>query len=181
MELPEQLVMSVESTNSLKDVEHFLSNKWVLWAHLPHNTDWSLNSYIEIAVLNTLEKSIKVLNALPEGLVENCMLFMMREGVKPIWEDPCNRDGGSFSYKVINKFVYNVWKELSYSVIGNTISSNAEFINNISGITISPKKNFCIVKLWMSTCNFQDPNIVNDTIKEIGNNGCLFKKHAPEY
>ena len=181
MELPQQLVMSVDSINSMEKREHSLSHKWVLWAHLPHNTDWSLNSYIKIAELSTLEKSIQTMNALPEGLVENCMLFMMREGIKPIWEDPNNRLGGSFSYKVINKFVNNVWIELSYCVVGNTISKNKAFLEKISGITISPKKNFCIVKIWMSSCDFQDPAIITDAIRDIGNNGCLFKKHAPEY
>ena len=25
--------------------ENLLYDKWVLWAHLPHDTDWSLRSY----------------------------------------------------------------------------------------------------------------------------------------
>ena len=24
---------------------HILFDKWVLWAHLPHDTDWSIKSY----------------------------------------------------------------------------------------------------------------------------------------
>ena len=30
--------------------QHLLHDKWVLWAHLPHDTDWSVNSYIKIIV-----------------------------------------------------------------------------------------------------------------------------------
>ena len=37
---------------------HILSDKWVLWAHLPHDTDWSLNSYIRIHSVNTVEDAI---------------------------------------------------------------------------------------------------------------------------
>ena len=29
-------------------VEHPLHDKWVLWAHLPHDTDWSLKSYLKL-------------------------------------------------------------------------------------------------------------------------------------
>ena len=28
---------------------HPLNNEWCLWGHLPHNTDWGINSYIKIA------------------------------------------------------------------------------------------------------------------------------------
>ena len=27
---------------------HHLSDKWTLWAHLPHDTEWSLKSYTKI-------------------------------------------------------------------------------------------------------------------------------------
>ena len=118
---------------------------------------------------------------LPPILVENCMLFMMRKGIKPTWEDPKNRNGGCFSYKVTNKNVYKVWKELSYVVVGSTISKQSNFVNNVTGITISPKKNFCIIKIWMSDCSNQNPGVVTTDLKGLNALGCLFKKHTPEY
>ena len=105
----------------------------------------------------------------------------MKEGVKPIWEDPKNRSGGCFSYKVSNKCVYDVWKELSYVLVGESISHQSLFVANVTGITISPKKNFCIIKIWMSTCANQNPNIVTTDVKGMTSQGCLFKKHTPEY
>ena len=105
----------------------------------------------------------------------------MKEGIKPTWEDPQNRKGGCFSYKVSNKSVYKVWKDLTYVVAGETISKNVGFVNCVTGITISPKKNFCIIKIWMSDCNNQNPGIVTSDVKGILSQGCLFKKHTPEY
>jgi hypothetical protein len=105
----------------------------------------------------------------------------MRDGVKPIWEDPKNRDGGCFSYKIPNKNVYDVWKELTYVVVGNSVSANSSFVNSVVGITISPKKNFCIIKIWMSNCKNQNPTLVSSSVKGISPQGCLFKKHTPEY
>ena len=160
---------------------HELHKKWVLWAHLPHDTDWSVNSYKPIYTFKTVEETIAINETLPEILVKNCMLFIMKEGIMPIWEDPINRNGGCFSYKVSNKNVYEVWKELTYVLVGETISTNTAFVNNVTGITISPKKNFCIIKIWLSTCDYQNPTTITNIIKDIIPQGCLFKKHTPEY
>jgi hypothetical protein len=174
--------METAALNSNSNVEsyHNLSDKWTLWAHLPHNTDWSLKSYIPISTFKTIEDAIAITESLPPSLVENCMLFMMRHDVKPIWEDPKNRDGGCFSYKVLNKNVVKAWSELTYRIVGNSVSNGASFVNCVTGITISPKKNFCIIKIWMAKCDHQNPAVVNP-VKGLQAQGCLFKKHTPEY
>jgi hypothetical protein len=171
----------MEQATSSAETFHNLSANWTLWAHLPHNTDWSITSYIPISTFTTVEETIAVTETLPSVLVENCMLFMMKEGIKPTWEDPKNRNGGCFSYKVTNKNVYKVWKELTYVVVGASISNNMNFVNCVTGITISPKKNFCIIKIWMTDCNNQNPGIVTNDVKGISPQGCIFKKHTPEY
>ncbi len=131
------------TTNELTQEFHTLSDNWCLWAHLPHDTDWSIKSYKKIYTMRSVEETIAVTETLPDILVKNCMLFLMREGIQPIWEDPKNRSGGCFSYKVSNKNVYETWKELSYMLVGNTISKQNSFVVNVTGVTISPKKNFC--------------------------------------
>ena len=75
------------------------------------------------------------------------MLFVMKKGIKPTWEDDANRDGGCFSYKINNKSVINVWTNLTYSLMGEELSENEGLRENVNGITISPKKNFCIIKI----------------------------------
>jgi len=159
---------------------HKLSDTWILWAHLPHDTDWSIKSYIQIQRFNTVEEAISIIDVLPAKLIVNCMLFIMRDGIMPIWEDVRNRHGGCFSYKISNKDVPQSWKELSYSLVGESMSDNQEILNYINGITISPKKNFCIIKVWLSNCKFQDASIIRE-LYSITPHGCLFKKHNPEY
>jgi translation initiation factor 4E len=175
-----QNTMATSTSASVTEF-HKLSDSWCLWAHLPHDTDWSLKSYKKIFTMNSVEETIAITETLPEALVKNCMLFLMRDGIMPIWEDPQNRSGGSFSYKVSNKNVYETWKELSYVLVGNSISKENSFVANVTGITISPKKNFCIIKIWLSTCANQNPAIVMSEIEGITSQGCLFKKHTPEY
>ena len=172
---------TMETATSSMETFHKLADRWTLWAHLPHNTDWSITSYIPIATFTTVEDTLAVTETLPAVLVENCMLFIMKEGIRPTWEDPKNRSGGCFSYKISNKNVYKVWKDLTYVVAGGSISKNLGFVKCVTGITISPKKNFCIIKIWMADCNNQNPAIVTTEVKGLAAQGCLFKKHTPEY
>jgi len=158
---------------------HDLKHKWSIWAHLPHDTDWGINSYKKIYTASNVEELITITETLPDALIKNCMLFMMKDGVNPMWEDPLNRNGGCFSYKISNKVVCDVWKQLSYVTAGGTISNQSSFVTNVTGITISPKKNFCIVKIWMSTCANQNPSIVTNDVRGLSDYGCLFKKHTP--
>lgn len=174
-----KLIMTTD-TSRIEEYNN-LSGKWTIWAHLPHDIDWSIKSYKEIFTVSTVEETIAITETLPPILVQNCMLFWMREGIKPTWEDPKNRNGGCFSYKVVNKSVYETWKELTYSVLGNTLSKQSSFVDKVTGFTISPKKNFCIVKIWMADCANQNPSIITNEIKGIISQGCIFKKHAPEY
>ena len=50
----------------------------------------------------------------------------------------------------------------------------------INGMSVSPKKNFCIIKIWLDVSSLQDPNIIID-IPNLHKLGCLFKKHEPEF
>ena len=52
-----------------------LSDKWVLWAHLPHNTDWSLKSYINIKEISAVEEVVALDNYISDTMITNCMLF----------------------------------------------------------------------------------------------------------
>ena len=157
-----------------------LCDKWVLWAHLPHDTDWSLKSYIQLMQVETMEEMIALYNSIPPAMVKNCMLFLMRQNIKPMWEDPNNKQGGCFSFKVTNKNVPEVWKSVSYLLTGETLAKEKNFQDNITGITISPKKSFCILKIWMKNLEFQNPRVINE-VKGLQVGGCLFKKHKPNY
>jgi hypothetical protein len=163
------------------NIEHKLINKWELYCHLPNDKNWGINSYIKImSEIDTVEKLIAINEYISEKIIKNCMLFVMKTGITPMWEDVKNRNGGCFSFKIANKQVTSVWKSLFYMLCGETLCVNRIHNSFINGITISPKKNFCIIKIWMENCKFQDPNII-DVVPNLIKNGCLFKKHEPEF
>jgi hypothetical protein len=78
-----QCTITETATPEIMNTFNKLQNKWTLYAHLPHNTDWSLSSYMKISTVEYLEDTIAVTETLPNILIENCMLFMMKENIKP--------------------------------------------------------------------------------------------------
>ena len=155
---------------------HELSDKWVVWAHLPHDTNWTVQSYKRLLGFNTAEDAVALYENTPEDVVRNCMLFLMRSHVQPVWEDPANRDGGCFSFKVPNRSVVTAWKQLCYAIIGGSVCEDAAVYRDICGATISPKKAFCIIKVWLTNTNHMNPRVLA-SITGLSKDGCIFKKH----
>ena len=160
---------------------HPLLGTWNMYYHLPNDKSWDLASYkFILAGVSSVEEVIGLNKALTDAVIKYCMLFVMRDGITPMWEDPKNRTGGCFSYKIINKQVPSVWKALMCALCGETLCTDPKYNRLINGITISPKKNFCIVKIWLSDCSVQDSNIIIN-IPNLSKQGCLFREHAPEF
>tara|TARA_B100000989_G_scaffold298207_2_gene286558 strand:+ start:80 stop:664 length:585 start_codon:yes stop_codon:yes gene_type:complete len=147
---------------------HELDDSYTLWLHNVFDSDWSINSYKKIYTFNTLENGISLIDNINDELIEKTMLFLMKNNIKPIWEDEKNCKGGCFSYKISNNIVGKVWRIINYSFIGNSLSSNENVIKNISGISISPKKTYCIIKIWISTTSNEilNDNDLNNFIEE---------------
>lgn len=154
--------------------------KWSFYIHLHDNEDWSIKSYINIIDIDTIENAILLNDEINYDLIKKSMMFLMKDKIMPTWEDEHNKNGGCFSYKVHNKYIEDVWKHVYFSLIGNTLMKNHELHSNINGITLSPKKKFCILKVWMQNCEITDPNVFI-TIPNLPADTCLFKKHTPEY
>ena len=89
--------------------------------------------------IKSLSHAILFEEQLSTKMIQNCMIFVMKNNITPTWEDPENINGGCFSYKINNKVLYKVFKIVYFSLITDRLSENQELCNNINGITISPK------------------------------------------
>lgn len=171
---------AVECSNppSTQMATHPLNDKWVLYNHLPSEKDWTLSGYnVIMDDIDTVEKTVAINRALPDNMVKFSMLFLMRQGVTPLWEDERNKHGGCFSYKVINKHVIQVWRHMMFLACGEGLATSKAYNDCINGITISPKKNFCIVKIWLADADHQDPQMIT-AIENLTKHGVMFKRHG---
>lgn len=132
---------------------HTLSNPWSIWVHYMNDTDWSKTSYVKINTCDHVEEVIALHETMiqSEPVFKKHMIFFMKSNIYPMWEDEANKDGGCFAFNLSNATIYEKWKNVVYSVIGNTISSSPGFLEDITGVVISPRRHHYVVQLWMKT------------------------------
>ena len=156
-----------------------LNNKWTFWYHLNNDTNWNLDSYTRLASISNKQKLDLILNDYinEESLIKST-LFLMRNDINPTWEDKNNINGGSFSLKVPNKLIYETWKTIIYKTINETLFSDSKLVENTTGISLSPKKYYCIIKIWVSSCENTNIKLLDLTDTKVLHDVCLFKKHV---
>lgn len=138
----------------------YLNDIWTYYYHDPYNTDWTHKSYLKLVDVSDIDGFWSTHNAISE-LINEGMFFIMREYVFPCWDDENNINGGCFTIKILKQKSVDFWEEISIKLLGESIlkSAKSEFWNNVNGISISPKKSFCIVKIWMKNNEILDSNM----------------------
>ena len=124
---------------------HLLNTKWILWFHNPLDNNWNIDSYINIATITSIEDFWGIYNNIDSKIIENGMLFLMRDKIEPLWEHTENINGGSWSFKIPKENIKSIWDEISINLCIENVSNNDK--NIINGISISPKKKFSILKM----------------------------------
>lgn len=164
-----------------------LERVWVLWSHELRNKSWTIDSYQKICTLETVADTVQFLNTFPKMDLKSYHYFLMREGVQPTWEDPHNRHGGvcSFRTEIVpmaqkkDLSVVNVWNYLVMRLAGETCH---EEMDDMTGLSVSPKNNWAIIKLWNSTAsNKLSQTLPPDILKKYGNLSIKYKANSPEY
>ena len=125
---------------------HKLENKFVLWNHNVNDKSWDLDSYREIIEIKTVEDYWIYIDSFEDKFINYGMFFLMKKGILPTWEDPENSKGGCISIKIPIKDSIYLWKIASKYVVSNNLNEG----ETITGISISPKNTFNIIKIWFN-------------------------------
>jgi len=158
-------------------MSHPLNTAWTLWYHIPNDKNWSKESYKKIYDIKTIEDYWIIYNNLKPAHFENGMYFLMRENIFPLWEDPHNINGGCWSFKIDKKTIYKSWTELSIALLGEKLMKETANSLDINGITISPKKGFCIMKIWNSNKQNSAKSLIRDDISFVDLKQSIYKSH----
>ena len=135
-----------------------LNNAWTLYFHDPDDTRWTIESYHKLAQFATVEEFATVVLTLTD-LWDRGMYFIMRAGIQPIWEDEHNKSGGCFSMKVMKNHINAVWVQTCFQTLGERLVKDKALWAIVTGISISPKKNFCIVRIWINSTVYKEVSI----------------------
>jgi hypothetical protein len=153
-----------------------LNKKWDLWFHNLSNPDWTINGYTKIYTLETVEEFWEINMRMNINIIQNGMFFLMKEGIQPLWEHESNINGGCWSYKISKKECYISWVELLIAICGETLLED-KYNNIINGVSISPKKNFCIMKIWTNNNENSSNSLLSTNIYNLNISQCLYKEH----
>jgi len=157
--------------------EEKLAHYWTLWFHSPVENAWDITSYKKIYEIRTVDDFWQVQNRLNQFMIENGMFFLMKENISPMWEDMRNKNGGCWSFKVYKRYIPNTWLDLSLHTVTEKLTAAAENSKTITGISISPKKSFSIIKIWNTDSNKKSNKLITDSIENLNIDECIYKAH----
>lgn len=148
---------------------------WILWYHDPNNSDYSLASYIRIMEVKTAEEFWSIVEGISQEAWNSGMFFFMREGYRPLWDAPENDKGGAWSKKVDASETQNIFIDCMVHCLANSFLKNNN--DTIAGVTLSPKGNFHIIKIWNTTTAVSDRKLFNSTLKMKVGDDIAYKAH----
>ena len=130
-------------------------------AFVPLQTTWSLyfDRYIgpgftaeeyaaaikEICVIDTVQTYWQWFNHLPSAssISASCSYHLMKGGIRPLWEDKANEEGGSFTFKIPIEDADHAWMRLTLSAIGGLLDDFLyDFDDELNGVSIGIRKRF---------------------------------------
>ena len=154
---------------------HPLEHSWTLWydskktvkgktkdAKPEHQSadSWEDN-LVTIDTVNTVESFWIMLNHIkrPSSLELAANYHFFKKGVKPMWEDPANRDGGKWILQLTTKEdlyrVDGIWEELTMSMIGEYLDEGIPG-DQVIGAVLSKRRNEVRVSLWTRDSSAQE-------------------------
>ena len=152
-----------------------LSQTWVLWYHDPNNSDYSLDSYIKILTFTTATEFWSVVEAISSEAWNSGMFFLMRDGIRPLWDAPENDKGGAWSKKVDASETHAVFVDcMVHCLADRFLKTNNEVV---AGVTLSPKGHFHIIKIWNTTATVSDRRLFNPSLKMKLGDDIAYKAH----
>lgn len=155
-----------------------LNREWVLWFH-NEKDNWKISGFKNIFNIKTPFEFWQLYNNWNKlGGVNQKHFFLMEKNIGPIWEDPSNKNGGCWSFKVPENQAQNLWNDLSIYLITENLSSKN---NQINGLSICLKKNnYSVIKIWNNNSKENSLLLLNEYILKKWGMDIIYIAHIPE-
>jgi hypothetical protein len=135
-----------ERENELGNTK-FLNSSWTVWIHKanvgPETENWTEDTYTSIYVINSVGSFWRFFNNFQMLDKVNYQYFIMRNKIKPIWEDNDNRNGSICSFRV--EYGPCAMTCMSLLIMNETFMTGNDDIN---GISYSIKHKSILIKVW---------------------------------
>ena len=123
-----------------------LQNNWSIYFHDYMDSNWNRESYEKLHTFNDIVSFWTIYNIIKEKLIMG-MFFFMKENMFPKWDNSDNVKVNFISIKILktNTLAF-IEPMLAYMLTEHLYPHDPSIIQ---GLSISPKKNFCICKIWV--------------------------------
>jgi hypothetical protein len=155
------------------------TGSWTAYFHEPEDSSWTAESYKRLQILKNWEEVGAFLRELGPHKTANGLLRIMKGETSPLWENKVNIRGGSYCLKIPRRTAIEVFNRYLAAAALGQAAKNPE--NEIVGVTISPKKGFCIIKIWnLNAKKFNKPSdlaLYHEDVKEAE---ILYRPHTEQ-
>jgi len=140
---------------SLEGYKHPLESTWTFWYYNDkRDKSWEEN-LVELGDFSYAEDFWALVNHME--LVSKARIgtdfLVFKRGVKPMWEDPRNKDGGRWMIKLntnerVDDKCHKAWIDLLLTMIGNTVDCSG-----ITGAVFNCRAKLDKLSIWLETSN----------------------------
>jgi Eukaryotic initiation factor 4E len=182
-------VSSVVATAAESSFRFPSDQRWSLYFHDTGDNKWNAKSFEMLDSFISFEELWGAMKSFEDRFARG-MYFLMKgvpevvgEDTKwekgnhaPLWEHKYNVYGGAYCVKVTHDAL-NIYQHYAAAAILGELTTNP--LNSIIGVTISPKKNFFIMKLWnLSADKFKDPRDIKLLVPGLKVEDILYRPHG---
>jgi len=154
-----------------EDGHHPLRYPWTLW--FMHRAPGEKITDYEAAIKNigtfaTIEEFWALYSHLrrPNELPNVSDYHLFKEGIRPVWEDDSNKEGGKWMIRLKKGLASRYWEALIIAIVSEQFDIGRE----VCGAVLSMRHSEDILSLWNRTAANSKNNLrIRDTIKRILN------------
>ncbi|KAH8378691.1 hypothetical protein KR009_000757, partial [Drosophila setifemur] len=150
-------------------MKHPLEHTWTLWHWESDRSKSWIDMLSEVTSFNTVEDFFSVYYFIkpPSDLKIFNDYMVFKQGVRPMWEDDVNKQGGRwiiFLDKVSKPFIDKMWHDLLLCTIGECF----EYSDHICGVVINVRNKANKLSLWTKdSYNVQAVMAIGHKMKEL--------------
>ncbi|KAL3119044.1 hypothetical protein niasHT_003827 [Heterodera trifolii] len=156
----------------LREDEHLLEHSYIFSYFMRPQGKFDPEDYAmyvqPVSKISSVEQFWQVYRFIkrPSDLAEKVDFHLFKEGVKPVWEDPSNRNGGKWILRLKKGLSSRIWENLLLAMIGEQFLVGDEVV----GAVCSVRNQEDIVSLWNRTADSHPvTNRIRDTLRRVLN------------
>ena len=145
-----------------------LPSSYNLWLFdVNDDKETNKNNFFEKIKKTITIESLKDLTAFygnfkkPKDMPNGCEVYLFKEGIKPLWEDERNQNGGSFFLHIKKTFANKIWENFLTSIV----SEELEELKKVNGIIMRVLLLEVVFYIWTSDLTKEEERVLIQWVK----------------